>query len=524
MAPLTGSRLRPLPAAQFKTRLKPRTGAFACGVLALGMVSVGLVAQVQAQPVAPDGTVLEHGPAVVTVINPHANPEGAPEAVRSGVPPEFSESNFARSLNDSDGRINPEFRVPVALNEDVSFWMRVYTEYTTRHIVLFDRKHLGIVYEAMDFTELDKTARNRAAYEITLDHRVRARERAYRLALLHLAKLSSKSGEKASFNHLTNHLTEIETKIQKAIAAYGKNVSYLDLAHNVHSQTGQADCIESALRSGDLYLPMMEKIFEAYHVPPEITRLSLVESSFNINAVSKVGATGVWQFMNRPAREYLLVDEHSGIDERRSPLKATIAAAQLLRRNRKILGSWALAVISYQHGLRGLRDVPEDQKSADGLDRLFHPGNHKIRLGFASRNYYVEFLAVLHAEAYRDFFYGAQKSNLAKQLGFVKMDHSITAQNLSKDTGLSLADFHKLNPDVTRLKGPLPKGFWVTVPSEIATSPMPSLKGSLKGYQLAKQTRKRFKKIRQLGPTTLMTPGDEYKSMDHARRPVLSWS
>src|SRR5690606_8417959 len=99
----------------------------------------------------------------------------------------------------------------------------------------------------------------------------------------------------------------------------------------------------------------MEEIFTQLDLPIELTRIPLVESSFNIMAHSKAGAVGVWQFMPLSGKEYMKVDPSIGIDERRSPLKSTIAAARLLKRNLKMTGNWPLAITAYNHGFTGIK-------------------------------------------------------------------------------------------------------------------------------------------------------------------------
>ena len=94
----------------------------------------------------------------------------------------------------------------------------------------------------------------------------------------------------------------------------------------------------------------MENIFKENKIPYELTRIPLVESSFNTTAVSKADAVGPWQFLKSSAAEFLTVN--NGLDERLSPIKASLAAAKLFKRHYKILGDWYLTVISYNHGLK----------------------------------------------------------------------------------------------------------------------------------------------------------------------------
>lgn len=79
-----------------------------------------------------------------------------------------------------------------------------------------------------------------------------------------------------------------------------------------------------------------------------------IESSFDYSAHSSVGAAGIWQFMPRTARVYKMAVGRY-VDERRDPIKATRAAAKYLKTAYDALGSWPLAIVSYNHGVGGVR-------------------------------------------------------------------------------------------------------------------------------------------------------------------------
>src|SRR5207253_2957861 len=98
---------------------------------------------------------------------------------------------------------------------------------------------------------------------------------------------------------------------------------------------GQKNFFEEGLKISGAYFKEMENIFAKQKLPIELTRLPLVESSFNHFATSKDGAAGIWQFMGDTGRKFMLVNDQ--IDERRSPFKATEAAARLLKENHMIL-------------------------------------------------------------------------------------------------------------------------------------------------------------------------------------------
>ncbi|MCM2323130.1 MAG: lytic transglycosylase domain-containing protein [Oligoflexia bacterium] len=209
----------------------------------------------------------------------------------------------------------------------------------------------------------------------------------------------------------------------------------------------------------------MEELFASSGVPKELTRLALVESSFNLHAISYAGAAGVWQFMEYPGKKYLLIDRSAAIDERLSPLKSTVAAAKLLRENHQRFGSWALAVTSYNHGLRGLlRLKRSESKEFSRIAHLFDACNRRSPLGWAARNYYAEFLAVLHAESYRKLFYGEPPVQPLRPVAFRFAAAGKTALATAMEAGVGLQEFRLLNPDIRNLKKPLPPRFLIALP------------------------------------------------------------
>ena len=132
-------------------------------------------------------------------------------------------------------------------------------------------------------------------------------------------------------------------------------------------------------------------------LPPELAALPHVESSFDPTAYSKVGAAGLWQFMRSTGRRFLRID--STVDERLDPFRETEAAAQLLSYNYRLLGSWPLAITAYNHGAEGMRRA-RDELGTDDIARIVHD-YHSPSFGFASRNFYVSFLAALDGLAGR---------------------------------------------------------------------------------------------------------------------------
>jgi membrane-bound lytic murein transglycosylase D len=163
-----------------------------------------------------------------------------------------------------------------------------------------------------------------------------------------------------------------------------------------------------------------------------------VESSFNPAAYSKVGAAGLWQFMRSTGRRYLHID--NTVDDRLDPFRSTQAAAQLLAYNYHLLGTWPLALTAYNHGAEGVRRAKETLGTDDIVTIV---RNYKGRtFGFASRNFYVSFLAALEID-----------HNPEKYFGNIEPNHEVKFQEVALPAFIQLSSLeHLLKIDQQRLQ------------------------------------------------------------------------
>ncbi len=147
------------------------------------------------------------------------------------------------------------------------------------------------------------------------------------------------------------------------------------------------------LSLGKYYFPVFEKALQAYNVPLEFKYLPIIESSMNPMAVSRSGATGMWQFMYTTGRMYgLNIDSY--VDERRDPTEASYAAAKYLQDAYNELGDWTLALASYNCGVGGVKRAIE---KAGGSRNFWEIQNY---LPNETRNYVPAFIAAVYVMNY----------------------------------------------------------------------------------------------------------------------------
>jgi len=132
-------------------------------------------------------------------------------------------------------------------------------------------------------------------------------------------------------------------------------VQYNNIVRNfIHVYTKERrEKVEVMLGLTQYYFPIFERVFDEYNLPHELKYLAIIESALNPRAISRAGATGIWQFMYGTGKMYGLTI-NSFIDERRDPLKATYAAAEYLKDLHNMFGSWDLAIAAYNCGPRNV--------------------------------------------------------------------------------------------------------------------------------------------------------------------------
>jgi membrane-bound lytic murein transglycosylase D len=363
-------------------------------------------------------------------------------------------------LSDYKDRVSTAFKVPEKLNPRVGFWFDIYTKYGYHQRVIHHSRHPWLIYRVVDVASILNSQEPRARWlrEERANKYAANELREVRMLLLSLAKKSPL----ATFNDSEKKISE---QFKTLPGNYKANLRYA--LEELRVQTGQKDFFADGLEIGSKYLPHMEQIFVRAGLPGELTRLPLVESSFNRNATSSAGAVGIWQFMQGTGRKYMKVDAQ--VDERRSPLKSTAAAAKLLKENHMILyRSWPLAISAYNHGPGGIRKAVKKYGSTD-IATLANE-HQTANFDFASQNYYAEFLAALHAEKYSELIWKNLRREEILQISEVSLKQAIRPKDLLKKLEMTPEDLLYFNADISqaiKTNSSLPAGFRLSLPKDV---------------------------------------------------------
>lgn len=192
------------------------------------------------------------------------------------------------------------------------------------------------------------------------------------------------------------------------------------------------------------YFPIYEKAFRDAGIPDEIKYLSIVESSLNPNATSRVGAAGLWQFMPTTGRNYGL-NINNYVDERRDPIQASYAAAAYLKDAYQEFGDWLLAIASYNCGKGSVERAIEKANALDYWSiRPYLPAE--------TRNYVPAFIAVTYVMNYYDQHkITPQMCALPQQTDTIMVNKFVSLSNISRVINVDLGQLAALNPAYRKL-------------------------------------------------------------------------
>jgi membrane-bound lytic murein transglycosylase D len=377
--------------------------------------------------------------------------------------------NSFRTLDDSQFLAVPTkeaFAVNERLKKNVDFWVRIYTYYGINQGLIHDAKYVDIIYEIVNLDNPSSRSGERD---------VKKMKKKWKDILLTL-------------HHKQNHpesMNEEEKRVYQMFIDIKEPNKFLNAANRkrLRFQQGMKENFIAGLKMSGEYLPLMEDVFRKEGLPVELTRLPFVESSFNVKARSKVGASGIWQFMRSTGRLFLKIND--SVDERNDPVRATEAAAKLLKGNYESLRTWPLAVTAYNHGRKGMMRAVRKVGSEELEDVV---DDYRSRtFGFASSNFFTELLACIDVEKNADKYFGkVDRENPLRfyevQLGdFIDLGELVTFLRIDAD------QLKTLNPALTESvfegRRLVPAGYRLRLPLDKGLSPESAARVFMAGYE-----------------------------------------
>jgi peptidoglycan lytic transglycosylase D len=392
----------------------------------------------------------------------------------------FFTSLFSTEINYSSKNLFPLHK---ELEPAVQFWINVYAKYNTNQYVIHDSRHLDVIYEVYKIGAVNggyaEQPLNKAQKK-----ELKERTKQYKNILNSIAAVYPDSAK----------LNPAQKKVLRKLNRFKSKKGFYQAARRIRAQKGQKNRFRHGLKISGRYMPFLKEIFKKYNLPWELTVLPHVESSFNYQAYSSVGAAGIWQFTRSTGKQFLKISYE--VDERLDPILATEAAAKLLTRNYKGVGHWPLAITAYNSGLSGIKRAVKKLKTTE-----IHTIAKKYRsryFKFASRNFYPEFLAALHVvQNYQKYFgeIAFEEPVHFKEFPLPKyLKYETLAKYLAIDKTQFCAYNPALRPSIFNNSKFIPKGYRMRLPDHISTDSL--LAAIPQSAYLARQKRSEYYRIR----------------------------
>ncbi|MEC7790838.1 MAG: LysM peptidoglycan-binding domain-containing protein [Pseudomonadota bacterium] len=379
------------------------------------------------------------------------------------------------------------FPCPDALRRRVDFWIDVYGRWRTNDAILHDAQMPHRVYKIIK----GKVCGTNGNTQFIKEQKRQIRLRLERIAILIERK---KTITQAKDKHYLNMFP-------------GRSPAALRrAARNLRCQSGNKDGFRNALRRFGTYGPIVRRVLKDAGLHQDIQYLPFVESSYNPEAYSRVGAAGMWQIMPRTAR-VLGLELNATMDERLDPEAASWAAARYLKDSRKNLTVAArskkanvsdseltpFVITSYNYGVNGMRRAIK-KLGPDFLTVLNRYRTKKFRV--AVKNFYAGFLAARHVARNSSRFFGSYSKGRPLRYDTIMLRKSASIDRIRAVFGISLSRLKSLNPALTRfvwhgwreipggypLRLPLRQGGWADKIAYLHSLPPEADRGTPKRY------------------------------------------
>jgi membrane-bound lytic murein transglycosylase D len=339
------------------------------------------------------------------------------------------------------------FPMPKGYEPNVRFWMKVYGEWEEDEMVIHDNRYMDVVFDVVEVSKDNEMLRSAG------DAKVREKIENIKKILMDLH--NNPSSRSSSKDH--QEIFDLYKNIQEPN-------KFRNAAQSIRVQQGIKERFELGLERMTVYLDEIKKVFRLEGLPEDLAYLPLVESSFNNQAYSKTRAAGIWQFMPATAKLYMKVN--NDVDERYDPMVATRGAARYLKRSYGMFGSWPLSLMSYNHGQAGVRNAISAMGTHDFMTII--SGYTGRAFGFASRNFYAEYLAACKVMYDAKKYFGTVDYGKPLNRTTIRLAKPLWVTTILNHSTFSREELRTFNPalqsSVIYGKRPIPTGYDLHLP------------------------------------------------------------
>lgn len=354
------------------------------------------------------------------------------------------------------------FSCPESLLPRVGFWVEVFSRWDTNTAIFHDKENPQRVYSTL--SRKGGCRKSRKGDSIYKERKRLKRQ---------LQGLSEKLSRGSSLN---------DTQSRLYASFKGGSAKEVQAAsERIRCQSGNKDRMREALTQFHVYRPTILDALESQNLTPELQYLPFVESAFNPQALSHVGAAGLWQIMPSTGRT-LGLTVNNKVDERYDPRAATYAAAKYFRNSVDTLSEEAFenggvvqakdlnpfVITSYNYGVRGMQRAIK-QVGLDYERLLLEYKSPSFQT--AVKNFYASFLAARHVAKNSEKFFGvvdSDQTNRFESFNTVALSRATSAKRLTKELGVDSSQLKTLNPALKKIiwrhKALIPKGYKLKVP------------------------------------------------------------
>jgi membrane-bound lytic murein transglycosylase D len=352
----------------------------------------------------------------------------------------------------SSKRVGP-FPVPDGMQLRVQFWVNVFTQYSVEQAVFFDADKPERIYSVVDFNQISP-------------HAILSRDEKREILSKEKNRIVSLLKALSVREYREEELNGESLRIFRLFGRGPKPGTFIRAAGSVRIQRGMKETFKAGVERSGRYLEQMKAVFRDKGLPEELVYLVHVESSFNYHARSRSGAAGMWQFTRSTGRQFMNINPIC--DERKDPYISTDAASRLLMKNFLALGNWPLAITAYNHGLAGMKRAVRRTGSKDFslIDQYYRSRS----FGFASKNFYAEFLAAVQVARNPSAYFGKIVYDANEKFQIVKIPFSLNIDEAARVFRVKEIEVQQFNPALDRaiLRGtrPIPKEYALRLPEK----------------------------------------------------------